>query len=218
MGQAVASALGNDSKAELAGIWQRGEPLADIVAGSNVLVDFSLPDALAEVIAAVGDHDKPLVCGVSGLDESQMAALKSLSASVPIVFDRNMSQGIAVLQSIAKSVAASLGGEYSVEIHETHHVHKLDSPSGTALKLADAVAAGQGIDAGTAKVEFKVERRGEVPGDHSVIWSSPMETVTLAHSVTTRDVFAAGALRAAHWVVAQQPGLYSMHDVLFSDA
>lgn len=203
--------------ADLVGIWERGESLADIVAESDVLIDFSLPEANAEVVSAVADHGKALVCGVSGLNDQQMSALQSLSDRFPIVFDRNMSQGIAVLKGIAASVAASLGAGYDVAIHETHHVHKLDSPSGTALKLADAVAAGQGADPASVAVEFKVERRGEVPGDHSVIWSSPMETVSLSHSVTTRDVFAAGALRAAHWVVKQQPGFYSMHDVLFSD-
>ena len=146
MGQAIAGALASVGDAELVGIWQRGESLADIVSASDVLIDFSLPEAHAEIIAAVGEHGKALVCGVSGLNDTQFTAMRSLSMQVPVVFDRNMSQGIAVLQTIATSVAASLGEEYSVEIHETHHVHKLDSPSGTALKLANAVATGQGVD------------------------------------------------------------------------
>lgn len=204
--------------ADLVGIWQRGESLANIVVDADVLVDFSLPEAHAEVVSAVAENGVALVCGVSGLDDAQYATMQTLSERVPVVFDRNMSQGIAVLQTIVSSVAESLGREYAVEIHETHHIHKLDSPSGTALKLADAVAAGQGVDPATVEVEYKVERRGEVPGDHSVTWSSPTETVSLSHSVTTRDVFAAGAVRAAHWVKGRQPGLYSMHDVLFSQA
>jgi 4-hydroxy-tetrahydrodipicolinate reductase len=128
-----------------------------------------------------------------------------------------MSQGVTVLDSIVRQVAASLGPEFAVEIHETHHIHKLDSPSGTALKLAESVAAGKGVALDDAEIQFEVERRGEVPGDHSVVLTSPTETLTFKHSVTTRQVFADGALRAARWAVAQNPGWYQMRDVLFGD-
>lgn len=217
MGQAIQQALADSSDLELAGLWRRDESLGEIVGNADVLVDFSLPEAQGDVIAAVGEHARPLVCGVSGLDSKQIEALQELSATIPVVYDRNMSQGIAVLQDVVRRVGESLGPEFGVTIHETHHVHKLDSPSGTALQLADAVARSQGVSSADADIEFQVERRGEVPGDHSVVWSGPTESLTLAHSVTTRDVFAAGALRAARWIVDQPPGLYSMHDVLFSN-
>jgi len=216
MGQSIERAIDSTEDLELAGIWKRGESLERIVKNADVLVDFSLPEANAEVIAAVRQFAKPLVCGVSGLDADQLDALRELSGQIAIVYDRNMSQGIAVLRDIVQRAAASLGPEFGVEIHETHHVHKLDSPSGTALQLADAVAAGQGVDPSGAAIEFKVERRGEVPGDHSVAWSSATEALTLSHSVTTRDVFSAGALLAARWVHGRGAGWYSMHDVLFS--
>ncbi len=217
MGKALQQSIDLTDDLLMSGMWTRGSSLDDILAASDVLVDFSLPTANAEILAAVSKHHKPLVCGVSGLDADQIAALKAVAAAVPVVFDRNMSQGITVLDSIVQRVAASLGPEFAVEIHETHHVHKLDSPSGTALKLAESVAAGKGVDLDDAEIRFEVERRGEVPGDHSVVLTSPTEVLTFKHSVTTRQVFADGALRAARWVVAQQPGCYQMRDVLFGD-
>ena len=91
-------------------------------------------------------------------------------------------------------------------------MHKIDAPSGTALKLGEAIAATLGIDPGA--IHYESERRGEVPGDHTIILSSPTETLTLSHSVTTRQVFAEGALRAARWIVGKSPGRFTMHDVL----
>ena len=116
--------------------------------------------------------------------------------------------------SLGMLPSASLGAEFAAEIHETHHIHKIDSPSGTALKLGETIAAARAQEFNEDTVRFEVERRGEVPGDHVVILASPTETLTLKHSVTTRAVFAAGALRAARWVVDQPPGLYGMRDVL----
>lgn len=215
MGQAIQQSVDLADDLAFAGMWTRGSSLDEILAAADVLIDFSLPDANAEVLAAVSKHQKPLICGVSGLDSAQVAAMESVAATVAVVFDRNMSQGVTVLDSIVQRVAGSLGPEFSVEIHETHHVHKLDSPSGTALKLAESVAAGKGVDLADAEIQFEVERRGEVPGDHTVILASPTETLSFKHSVTTRQVFADGALRAARWAVEQKPGLYQMRDVLF---
>jgi 4-hydroxy-tetrahydrodipicolinate reductase len=217
MGKAIQQSVNLTDDLQVSGVWTRGSSLDKILAVSDVLIDFSLPAANSEVLAAVTKHQKPLVCGVSGLDSDQLAAMKAVAATVPVVFDRNMSQGVTVLDDIVQRVASSLGPEFAVEIHETHHIHKLDSPSGTALKLAESVAAGRGVDMANADIQFEVERRGEVPGDHSVILASPTETLTFKHSVTTRQVFADGALRAARWAVAQKPGWYQMRDVLFGD-
>ena len=217
MGKAIQQSVDLHDDLLVSGIWTRDRSLDEILAVSDVLIDFSLPAANAEILAAVSKHQKPLVCGVSGLDSDQIAAMKAVSTAVAVVFDRNMSQGITVLDSIVQRVAASLGAEFAVEIHETHHIHKLDSPSGTALKLAESVAAAKGVALDDAEIQFEVERRGEVPGDHSVVLTSPTETLTFKHSVTTRQVFADGALRAARWAVAQQPGWYQMRDVLFGD-
>lgn len=216
MGRAVAASIEQQSDLELAGIWTRGGDLDAIVDAADVTIDFSLPEGSVEVLAAVVHHRKPLVCGVSGMDDAQMLMLDQAATQVPVVYDRNMSLGIAVLQRTVRDAAASLGLDFDIVISETHHVHKKDAPSGTALKLGEAIADARG-ETGTGTVRFEVERRGEVPGDHQVVMSSPTERLTFAHSVTTRQVFADGALRAARWAVHQAPGRYRMRDVLFGN-
>ena len=213
MGQAVRTEVDSSVGVALSGMWVRGESLQDLLATSDVLIDFSLPDANAEVCAAIAQHRIPLVCGVSGFDDSQSDTLQQLATGVAVVFDRNMSQGVAVLADLVVRAAQSLGDDFKAAIHEVHHVHKIDSPSGTALKLGEAIDVARPDD--SRPVTYESERRGEVPGEHMVTFSSPTETLTLRHSVTTRQVFAQGALRAARWAVAQPPGLYQMRDVLF---
>lgn len=212
MGQSIAASIEQQADLELAGIWTRDGDLDAVVAAADVVIDFSLPEGTAAVLDAVVRHNKPLVCGVSGLDDAQMELLDRASAQIPVVYDRNMSLGIAVLEHSVRDAAASLGLDFEIEISETHHIHKKDAPSGTALKLGEAVAAARRKD-GT--VRFEVERRGEVPGDHEVVMRSPTERLTFAHSVTTRQVFADGALRAARWAIGRAAGLYGMRDVLF---
>ena len=228
MGRAIAASIATRDDLALASLWVRdtgGDDFpelpdralisADVSAvaqAADVLIDFSLPEGTTAVLAAATDAGKPLVCGVSGLGEKQLAAMQRAADSIAIVFDRNMSLGIAVLQGLVTQAATALGGDFDIEVQETHHVHKLDAPSGTALKLGEALAAARGTAADD--IHYEVERRGEVPGDHTVVFRSPNETLTFTHSVTTRDVFAEGALRAATWIVHQTPGLYSMRDVL----
>jgi 4-hydroxy-tetrahydrodipicolinate reductase len=214
MGQAIAAGLESQDDMELAGFWGRGDDLDVLLPGADVLIDFSLPDGTMQVLDAVVRHKKPLVCGVSGLGDEQMARLDEVSASVPVVYDRNMSLGVAVLARSVREAAATLGMDFAVDISEVHHVHKKDAPSGTALKLGEAVAQARGEE-GTGSVSFASERRGEVPGDHEVVMRSATESLTFAHSVTTRQVFADGAIRAGRWVANRAPGRYDMSDVLF---
>jgi 4-hydroxy-tetrahydrodipicolinate reductase len=216
MGQAIAAGLEQHDDMELAGLWGKGDDLDELVASSDVIIDFSLPEGTAQVLDAVVRHRKPLVCGVSGLDDVLLANLDKAATCVPVVYDRNMSLGIAVLERSVREAAASLGMDFRVEIAEVHHIHKKDAPSGTALKLGEAVAEARG-EQGTGSVELSSERRGEVPGDHNVVMSSPTERLTFAHSVTTRQVFADGAIRAARWVVGQDNGRFTMSDVLFGN-
>ena len=214
MGQAIAAGLESKQDMTLAGLWGRGDDLDALVSQADVVIDFSLPHGTMQVLDAVLRHGKPLVCGVSGLDDEQMARIDAAAARLPLVYDRNMSLGVAVLTRAVGEAAASLGRDFEVEISEVHHMHKKDAPSGTALKLGEAVAAARG-ERGTGAVEFHSVRRGEVPGDHDVVMRSATERLTFAHSVTTRQVFADGAIRAAAWVVSQPPGRYRMSDVLF---
>ena len=216
MGQAIAASLEQQEDMELAGLWGRGDDLDALVASSDVVIDFSLPAGTRQVLDSVVRQGKPLVCGVSGLDDDLMDHLDRAASTVPVVYDRNMSLGVAVLERSVREAAASLGIDFSVAISEVHHIHKKDAPSGTTLKLGEAVAAARGEE-GTGSVEFSSERRGEVPGDHDVVMSSPTERLTFAHSVTTRQVFADGAIRAARWLVRQDRGRYAMGDVLFEN-
>lgn len=216
MGKTIAAGLDGQQDVGFVGFWGRGDDLDALVSSADVVIDFSLPDGTAEVLEAVLRQKKPLVCGVSGLNDTQVARLDEVARYVPLVYDRNMSLGIAVLERSVREAAASLGAGFEVEISEVHHVHKKDAPSGTALKLGEAVAEARG-EPGTGSVSFASERRGEVPGDHEVIMRSATETLTFAHSVTSRRVFADGAVRAGRWVVGQKPGRYTMRDVLFEN-
>ncbi len=214
MGQALEHAIAQHSDLALAGTWHRGADLAQILSAADVLIDFSLPAATDAVLQAAVEYKTPLVCGVSGLDGAQMERLRAAAAEIPLLYDRNMSLGVTVLERTVRDAAASLGEDFSVSISEVHHVHKKDAPSGTALKLGETIAVALG-QSGTQEIKFSSERRGEVPGDHEVILRSATETLTYSHSVTSRQVFADGALRAARWVVMQSPGQYCMQDALF---
>ena len=220
MGQAIARRLAERPDLCLAGIWARDTDLDALVGAADVVIDFSLPSGTEKVLQAVTRHGKPLVGGVSGLSDAQMRQLDATAAKVPLVYDRNMSLGIAVLERAVRDAAASLGPEFGVLIEETHHVHKKDAPSGTALKLGEAVVQAQngreieGCEIKYPEIEYRVERRGEVPGDHEVIMTSPLERLGFSHSVTSRDVFADGALHAACWLPGRTAGRYSMRDVL----
>lgn len=214
MGRAIAASIEQQADLDLAGIWSRDGNLDEIVALADVVIDFSLPEGTEQVLDAVVSYNKPLVCGVSGLNDAQMTTLENAARVVPVLYDRNMSLGVAVLERVLREAVIALGPGFDVEISETHHVHKKDAPSGTALKLGEAVAEARG-DSDTSAIRYEVERRGEVPGDHEITLRSPTEVLRLAHSVTTRQVFADGALRAARWLVNREAGLYSMADVLF---
>ena len=216
MGQAIVASLEQLNDMESAGVWARDDDLDALIASADVVVDFSLPEGTEQLLAAVVRHGKPLVCGVSGLNDAQLSLLNDAATRIPLVYDRNMSLGIAVLQRTVREAAAALGLDFAVGIAEVHHVHKKDAPSGTALKLGETIAEARG-EAGTGSVTFESERRGEVPGDHEVTMSSATERLVFSHSVTTRQVFADGALRAARWVTGQSAGRYSMSDVLFGE-
>lgn len=243
MGRELVQALASSPDARLAGLWLRGgapafevpedalvgSDLDAVIEAADVAIDFTLPEATPRVLEASVRGARPLVCGVSGLGEAEQARLAEAAKAIPLLFDRNMSVGIAVLTDLVQQTARRLGPGFVVDIFDTHHVHKKDAPSGTALALGEAVAGARGRkpadvfryrpEGETARgapeeLVFHVSREGEVPGDHAVVFRSASETLELTHSVASRRVFADGALRAAVWLVRQEPGLYRMRDVL----
>ncbi|MBK6810643.1 MAG: 4-hydroxy-tetrahydrodipicolinate reductase [Sandaracinaceae bacterium] len=229
---AGASCLGSDPHV-LAGKAPRGLAIgADLLAGlmgADVVIDFSLPAATEAVIAACRAARVPLVMGTTGLSPAQRASLGVLAQELPVVFAPNYSQGVTALFHLAKRATELLGPDFQAEITETHHRHKIDSPSGTAMRLAEVVAEAKGVALGEAGVygrEGQVGARtrdeigvlalrgGDVVGEHTLFLFGEGERIEITHRATDRTIFARGAVRAANWVVAQPPGLYDMFDVM----
>ncbi len=253
MGREIIRAMTGNDELRLAGVWARkkspalqkyvaesagsaaaavaiSDDLASVLNVADVAIDFSLPEATHKVLDAVLAAAKPLVIGVSGLDRAVVDELEDVARTIPILYDRNMSLGIAVLDGLVRQAVASLGAGFEAEIHEMHHRHKVDAPSGTALKLGASLAAARNQDfdavkryepAGLARplapgeIGFEVRREGEIPGEHTVILYNEAERLELKHAVSSRRVFADGALRAAQWLSDRPPGLYAMRDLLF---
>tara|TARA_B100001059_G_C17801157_1_gene566265 strand:- start:390 stop:1046 length:657 start_codon:yes stop_codon:yes gene_type:complete len=216
MGKALEQAVTSDKELEFAGIWRRGEDISQLLLDSDILIDFSLPEANEIILNAAIHKNIPLICGVSGLNQLESERLAAASEQIPIVFDRNMSLGVAVLERSVKEAAASIGPDFEIQISEVHHLNKKDAPSGTALKLGEAIMRSIGFNS-SKKIKYSSERRGEVPGDHEVKMKSATEQLIFSHSTTTRQVFVEGAIQAAKWVFNKPSGLYSMQDVLFSN-
>lgn len=198
-------------------------------AKADVVIDFSLPQAAGNTIAWCRKSGTALVMGTTGLDDSQMAQLKEASASIAIVQATNMSLGMNLLFSIVGKVAAALGADYDIEITEAHHRFKKDAPSGSALSLAKSICQATERDFPGCLVHGRegkeslrqgrtigmhAIRAGDIVGQHSVLYSTLGETVTISHNAHSRDTFVLGALRAAGWVLRQKPGLYTMQHVL----
>ncbi len=203
------------------------------VAAADVLIDFTRPQGTLAHLAACARHGTAAVVGTTGLSPDDRAQLAAFARSVPVVFAPNMSVGVVVLAKLVESAARGLGPGFDIEIVEMHHKHKVDAPSGTALGLGEAAARGAGVSLADSAVYaregvtgerkpgtigFATLRGGDVVGEHTVIFAGAGERVELSHKATSRQNFAAGALRAAGFVAARraggQPGLFDMQDVL----
>lgn len=210
-----------------------GTDVVAALAHADVLIDFTRPEGTLAHAAACAKLGVALVAGTTGLSAAQKAELAAHARVVPIVFAPNMSVGVNVAVRLVEMATALLGPAYDIEIVEMHHRHKVDAPSGTALRLGEAAAAARGTTlaqsavyaregvtgerkAGT--IGFATLRGGDVVGDHTVIFAAPGERVEITHKAASRQTFAAGAMRAARFVAerraAGRPGLYDMADVL----
>jgi 4-hydroxy-tetrahydrodipicolinate reductase len=200
-----------------------------LFASADAVIDFTAPDATAAHAQLAARHQTALIVGTTGLGDSHQAALHEAAKTVPVVFAPNMSVGVNLLFALTQKVAATLGVDYDIEIVEMHHRHKVDAPSGTALGLGRAAAAGRQVALDEVKetvrdgytgarkegtIGFATLRGGDVVGDHSVIFASEGERVELTHKASSRAIFARGAVRAAVWCQDRPAGLYSMLDVL----
>lgn len=197
---------------------------------ANVLIDFTRPKATLSAIGQLkGSPTRALVIGTTGFTSDEMLALQEWSRDYAIVYSGNYSLGVNMLSALVARAAKSLGDDWDIEILETHHRHKVDAPSGTALLLGEAVAEGRGHELSDLRlapyngvtgerpkgqIGFSVRRSGGVIGEHEVSFGSEEETLTLSHTALNRNVFARGALRAAKWAADKPAGWYSMMDVL----
>ena len=225
-------ALGKDA-GDVAGCGSLGVALTDnpaqALAASDVVIDFTAPEATLHHLAQAVQLKRAMVIGTTGLSPDAMDQLCQHAESIPCVQAPNMSVGITVLLQIIGKVAQALGDDYDLEIIDAHHNKKKDAPSGTALKLAEVLATAKDWDLQEAgvyarhglvgertknEIGIQTVRAGDIVGDHTVLYAGPGERIEITHRAHNRDPFAHGALRAAEWVVNQPPGLYGMADVL----
>jgi len=235
MGRAIALAADELGATISGGIDQEGvvhgtyASLAELAAASDVLVDFTRPDALADHLQAAVTGNCPIVIGTTGLTPADHAAIDAAAKKIAVLQAANTSLGVNLLSHLVQEAAARLGPEWDIEIVEMHHRHKVDAPSGTALLLGDAAAKGRGVDlAGVADrgrdgitgerregaIGFAALRGGSVAGDHMVILASEGERIEIGHRAESRAIFARGAVKAALWLAGKPVGRYGMGDVL----
>ena len=198
----------------------------------NVLIEFTLPEATVHHTEQCADAGKPIVIGTTGLTENQLSVLHQAAQSIPVVFAPNMSVGVNVTLKLLQLAARAFGDSVDVEVVEAHHRAKIDAPSGTALKMGEVVADELGRtlkDDGVFvrhgrtgarernTIGFSTIRGGDIVGDHTVMFIGEGERIEITHRSNSRMTYAAGALRAAKWVIDQPPGLYGMSDILGLD-
>ncbi len=226
------SLVGTDA-GELAGVGRLGVTVTDSVAGSadafDVLIDFTSPEATVANVAACRASGKKLVIGTTGLSDEQKASISEAAQEIAIVFAPNMSVGVNLCLKLLDLAARVLGDTVDIEIVEAHHRHKVDAPSGTALRMGEVVADALGRDLKECAVYgregrtgerdrktigFETIRAGDIVGEHTVMFADIGERVEITHKASSRMTFAKGAVRAATWLGARQTGLFDMQDVL----
>lgn len=227
-GPAVGRDLGELAGLEPLGVTAVDDPLP-LFAAADAVIDFSTPDATERHAALAAQSETALIIGTTGLGPAQQEAVLRAASHTPIVQAPNMSAGVVLLTALVEQVARTLGPDYDIEVLEMHHRMKVDAPSGTALGLGRAAAAGRSVpledvwrkqrDGHTGarpagEIGFATLRGGDVVGDHSVIFAGDGERLELTHKASSREIYAKGAVRAALWARDKSPGLYSMRDVL----
>lgn len=229
MGQALKEAVNANSKVEYVAGFDKGDSLKDSLDDFDVLIDFSRPEASLNALSICKESAKAMVIGTTGFSDSELNLINQASKEIPIVFAPNMSVGVNLTLKILETSAKVIGPDSSIEIIEAHHRYKVDSPSGTALKMGEVVANALGRDLskcaiyGREGIEeprdqntigFSSIRGGDVVGEHTVAFFMDGERVEITHKASSRMIYANGAVRAAHWLIDKPSGLYSMQDVL----
>lgn len=227
MGHAIAAAAPELGATIAAGV-DAGDKPAAFLADCDVIIDFSAHAATRPMLELAVAHGKPIVIGTTGHSAEDKKALLELAARVPCVWAGNFSVGVNLLFALTRRASAVLGADYDAEVVEMHHRFKKDAPSGTAARLLEIILEERRLTAAAlrhgrqgitgertaSEVGIHALRGGDVVGDHTVIFAALGERLELSHKASDRSIFARGAVRAAHWVVSQAPGVYDMQDVL----
>jgi len=226
------AAVGKDV-GEVAGLPKKGivvsGSLSEVLPQGDVLIEFTHPEPTLAHLKVVAEAGKAMVIGTTGLNPTQVGELKWLAEKTRVVFAPNMSVGVNLMFKVVEMIAGVLTEGYDVEIVEAHHRMKKDAPSGTALKLAQVTAQAMARDLNKVgvyarhgiigertdqEIGIQTVRAGDITGEHTVIFGGIGERLEVIHRAHNRDNFAKGAVRAALWIVDQEPGLYDMQDVL----
>ena len=197
----------------------------------DVVIDFSLPEAMEKLLETALENPKPIVIGTTGLNQHQQNLIKEVSTIMPILYATNTSLGVAILNKVCSMVSASLK-DFDIEIVEMHHKHKKDAPSGTALTLGESVAKARDLtlddvrisgrdgnigERSNDEISIMALRGGDIVGKHTVGFYNDGEFLEFNHTATNRATFAKGSIRAAKWIINQKNGLYSIADCLELD-
>ncbi len=196
---------------------------------TDVIIDFTVPEASIFHVEKAANHKIPIVIGTTGFSNDQFDKIKSFSNKIPIVYSANFSIGIAIMKKLINDATKNLGTDWEIEIFETHHNKKVDSPSGTALLLGSAAASARGKNLDDVKqlsrqgivgkrkkdeIGFSVVRGGNVIGEHSIKYFNGDERLEINHIANNRSIFAKGAIRSAVWTLNQKPGFFTLDHVL----
>ena len=229
MGQAIVVCANADPALTVSAQIDEGDDFAGAVPGCDAVIDFSHHGIVELVLARCLEHRKTLIIGTTGHTAAQIAAIRHTAAHLPIVFAPNFSIGVNTLFWLTRKAAEILGPSFDLEVVEMHHRLKKDAPSGTAKRLAEILAEARQLDYAkdarhgrqgivgertSGEIGVHAIRGGDVVGDHTVIFATAGERVELTHKASSRETFAAGAIRAALWAQGKAAGLYDMQDVL----
>ena len=227
------SFIGTDA-GELAGMGSLGVAITDdlvkVVEDFDVVIDFTRPEGTLRHLAICTEQGKQMVIGTTGFDEAGLAAIRKAAEKIAIVFAPNMSVGVNLVLKLLQLAASVLDpNQYDIEVIEAHHRHKVDAPSGTALRMGEVVAETLGWDLKEVavygregitgerphkQIGFETIRAGDIVGEHTVMFATEGERVEITHKASSRMTFAKGAARACVWLAGKSNGLYDMQDVL----
>jgi 4-hydroxy-tetrahydrodipicolinate reductase len=229
MGQSIIQSIEQSDKTTLGVTLDKGDDLNSVIDQFDVLVDFTRPEATLDYLAVCVGAGKSMVIGTTGFDDAGLQMIKDAGTKIPVVFAPNMSVGVNLSLKLLEMAAKVIGEESDIEIVEAHHRHKVDAPSGTALKMGEVVANALGRDLSKCAVYgregieeprdrqtigFSTIRGGDVVGEHTVSFFMEGERVEITHKASSRMTFANGAIRASAWLQGKPAGLYSMQDIL----